>query len=45
MKIFRSILTILLWIIMIYCVFTEDVLGAILIMLFIINDNIEKLNK
>ena len=45
MKIFNGIVMILLWIIFLICIFNDEVLEAIIILLLIINENIEKLNK
>ena len=44
-KIFNCIVMILLWIIFLICIFNDEFLQAIIILLLIMNENIEKLNK
>lgn len=44
-KIFDCIVMILLWIIFLICIFNDEFLQAIIILLLIMNENIEKLNK
>ena len=45
MKIFDGVIKILLWITFLTCIFNDEFLQAIIILLLIINENIEKLNK
>ena len=45
MKKIDCIVMILLWIIFLICIFNDEALQAIIILLLIMNENIEKLNK
>ena len=44
-KIFDCIIMILLWIIFLICIFNDEFLQAIITLLLIMNDNIERLDK